>query len=232
MINRTLPRVVPLLSVPEYTDQITFSEPGLPVGFDSERIMVSLRRLETVRNLAGLGRISVVGGHEVASPQAALDFTYSSARFGEPDATIYVNTNLAEQRIRQTGGIADLYDPKPRARHLDDAVRRGLSEAALHANIDSEKLVISAQYYSAAALIGGVNGNVMRSLAILGALGPILQNAFMAEGSIRATAQYDTKDRLLAWREFRQSLFVGAGFDRAGLANAIIASGRIIKAGD
>jgi hypothetical protein len=74
-----LPKVVPLPTVEQYTDDIVFGGLGLPVGFDEERLQIHLRNIERVRLLGGLGQISVYGSRDFDKQSAWVEVDSSGA---------------------------------------------------------------------------------------------------------------------------------------------------------
>jgi hypothetical protein len=54
-------RLVPLPEVNECSERIILGDMGLPVGFDQERLLVQLPRLERIAQLAGMGTLTIAG---------------------------------------------------------------------------------------------------------------------------------------------------------------------------
>lgn len=52
---------MPLPEVNEQSDRIIIGDMGLPVGFDQERLLVHLPRLERIAHLAGMGTLTIAG---------------------------------------------------------------------------------------------------------------------------------------------------------------------------
>ena len=52
---------VPLPDVDPERDGIAFGSLGFPIGFDEERLLVNVGRVQTVTKIGGVGRVSVVG---------------------------------------------------------------------------------------------------------------------------------------------------------------------------
>lgn len=56
-----LPQYIPLPHVTEYSDTISVGELGLPVGFDTERLLMHVSAVEKIARLGDIGALSIVG---------------------------------------------------------------------------------------------------------------------------------------------------------------------------
>jgi hypothetical protein len=255
MSRADIPALVPLPDISTYSDMVTFGNLGLPVGFDDERVLVNLRAINRVRSIAGLGGVSIIGergdtstyDYNVTSmdtsgsatfgavskqnktplAQGNLTFDSGSSSFGKPEVNIALNTSEAEERIKTQHGLSGLYEAKPRAKYLNSAVKQGLADAVVDANIDKEKFKITARaygFFAGLGLIGG--GGVPRALAVGFIAGPVLTNLNVFR---TASMQYP-EDAMEIWKEYRQSAFIGMSLDRLVAASGVLKASRIIKA--
>ncbi|HVX23875.1 MAG TPA: hypothetical protein VG992_00835 [Candidatus Saccharimonadales bacterium] len=248
-----LPRLVSLPEVSEYTDNVVFGNLGLPVGFDDERLQVNLRAFRRVQRVAGLATVSVVSAagerdqfdfnisgvdadgaatmrgaakrHKQPLSTGNTQFPADTTMFDNPDVIIKVNTGEVEARTQTSEKYKKgLLDPKAQARFLDKAVRRGLTEASWHANVDKFKIGYGLRTYgmfAGLALLGG--SDIERTVPFVLGAAPVLTNLGVViaihERYMRGT---QTEGGLETWRRFRQTFFAGCAFDRflggAGLA--------------
>lgn len=259
------PNIVPLPEVADHTDNIIFGNLGLPSGFDNERLLVNLRRINWLRAAAGISEVSFIGeqggttthDYEVTGIDAggtatlsgkskksvvpvssgSLSFPYTGTGFGNPSATVTVNTSEINHRIRNKHGIAGEFEAKPRAKFLDLAIRRGLRQAAYDANVDSHKLMNSARFYGLFTLLGvGVGADPARFFPMITVMGPLMYNvatmkSLFEQGLFNKDGDKSTNaDFWATWKDMRQSLIVGAAFDRVAVSGLILHTGRLIKA--
>lgn len=253
MSDVKIPRAVPLPEVGKHTDDVVFGNLGLPVGFDDERILVNLRCINRVRAVAGLGSVSVIGEkgdtssydynvtsmdsgaatfgavskqNKTPASSGSVTFPTPSTLFGKADTTIAINNSEIEERLRTKHGTIGLYEPVPRARELNAAVKTGLAHAAIDANIDKGKLKMAVRLYGIMGAFGIAAGaSPGRALLIPAVMGPMFLNLHV----LRESSMYQ-KNPFPIWRELRQSLLVGPALDRVVVANGILKCSRLMKA--
>lgn len=263
MTKSNLPKLVPLPEVPHYTEDITFGNLALPQGLDEERLLVNVRGINRIRSAAGLGTVSVVGKREETSTydygvtgidssgaatfsasrksrkasiaKGSLTFPTPSSIIGKPQVTISVNTAEVEEKIKNHGeSLANLYQPAPRAKILNQAVRCGLRDAAIDANVDRSKMMLAARWYGFSTILGlSMNASPGRMLVISGVFGPIMLNMAVLRDVSFGNLQRPKEEELsplAVLKELRQSLFVGAAADRIAAASVLTGSQRLIKA--
>ena len=256
-----LPVKVPLPEVPRYTDEIVFGELMFPVGFDQEQLEVYLRAIQRVRKAAMLGSISVVGikgdvssyDYDITGIDSSGAGTFSGKLkkhkqdlsgcnvtyptpvtiFDRPKVVIEVNTNESDERIRESGDEYDkgLVDPYARAKFLNKALRTGLRNACIDANIDTKKILSASMYYGIFGSIPPISGHdVALGEIIIAAMGPLIFNTNLIQKNYEDQILHDSSESLKdVLARSRQSLFYGMSLDRAAVGYALAMTSSFIK---
>jgi hypothetical protein len=226
---------------------------GFPVGFRDDRMFVDLDAIERVRRLGGLGSIQVASKHggrgadmdwevdglgmpvtvdEAKSwkplAKTKVKFPSGNAFYGEPDVRIRINGDVVDEEIRTSGVRRAMFDPRVRAVVLNQALRRGLYDGVVAANVDREKFRLSIAAYSPFILGMGMQPNHSALLTASAVGAGFLATMGMNIGN--AVANHESVGHYM--RDVRKSLFCGASFDRcaAGLAATVLTT--FIKARD
>jgi hypothetical protein len=210
-MSEKLPTSVTLPDIATYTSDIIFGNLGLPVGFDEERLVVSLRSIERVRSIAGLGTLSIA-----AERGETRDFDYSSvgvspsgaaflgayrkqpkkplsrtdihfplgSGYDQPAVSITISNTEAEERIYDQGDRYErgVFSPEARARFMHASIKKGLREASLMANFDLQKLRQATIYYGVLLGLSGLFGaNEKKLIPATLLFGPVLKNISSAQ---------------------------------------------------
>jgi len=224
---------------------------GVPVGFDTARLLVNVPAIDTVRKIAGLGMVSVlvqqskpedmwlgigsvdsngaasVGavGTQQHKKSATGNVTFPiNSFFDLADATIKIDGSWVQDKLDASSTRNAPFDPTERAGIYNKALRRGLYEAAFAANIDKSKMLVSSCVYLPMVAVGVM----LNSIA-----GPIIMAASAPLGSLMAIAasgRDNTELTKKALHHYRQSMFIGCAPDRYLAAAAVIGTNRFIKA--
>ncbi len=124
-----------------------------------------------------------------------------------------------------------LFQPVPRAQELNKAIKYGLTQASIDANIDKDKLKTAARMYGilcGMTMIGG--SSFPRSLIVPLVAAPVFLNLAVIRNATEQKMFGEIENPMQVWKELRQSLFVGPAVDRMLVANGIVKASRLVKA--
>lgn len=177
--------LVPLPEIDPLEHYIDFNGLALPQGFKEEKLLIDVERLRLLREVAGLGQISVIGvaGEKLEynaqisgvneNGEASLGLGVfrrkkpivngvtitESGKYDrllyEPDVKILMNVRERDARIDEIDSPRRHFDPEGHAKLLNNALKKGIAEAAKQrydaSTIDLQKVVT----VGALALNGG-----------------------------------------------------------------------------
>lgn len=189
-----LPSAVPLPEVCHYEEQtqVVFGNLGLPQGFDEERLIVNLKRIDQIRRWAGLGTISITSetgtnepyditvtsvdsdgaitsgkvGKRTAKPigQTTVDTqTALQSLMTDPNTHIKRDTTESQERIREAHmDNRGELSPKAQAAMLNACVKRGLYTASKQRNLRGELAESDALLAIVSAPVGALTGDIIQ----------------------------------------------------------------------
>jgi hypothetical protein len=144
-----------------------------------------------------------------------------------PSATIKIDNTEIETRIEEGEKYKKgVFDQQARAKFLNKAIKRGLSEAGFSASFNRGSLAFSAFTYAAWVPTHPFGFTPLESAVLAG---PIVNPAI----SIAVSAwqsMHTGEDMKQLMREFRYSLFAGCTPDRYVAGSELIAASKLIRA--
>jgi|GEM_PF-4284198 len=156
---------------------------------------------------------------------------------GDPRVIIRVNKEEIKQRTLEKPKEYERgpLDAGTRAKYLNRSLKEGLSSASKKANVDLFKIALGSAAYTIMNTILWAYGSSTEGILTGSAVAsPVVMNAIiLISGALsysRNGKDFDGDDPMKHWRLYRQSMFVGAAFDRALAGSALAATTALVKA--
>jgi hypothetical protein len=162
---------------------------------------------------------------------ASLDYGGSNLMgiFCKPDVAIKVNNAEIEARIEESGKYQKgVFDPQARARFLNRAVIRGLSEANFSASFSQSRFLLSAGSYGPIGLNATLSHLPILPVEAVPAFGVAIE-LFVYSGWAKSISTNRQEMKQLM-RQGRYSMFMGFTPDRYIAGGGLIAASKLIRA--